>query len=129
MASADYATTSVPWINILAYDGSLINPRSDGKSFQGLYGDGTNGYGEYEVKEEGGVDEFNLSFGGNVKDVLYWGLSVGITDINYKTYTYYGEALDNAYIKLPWCLTRYNIVMIDSRSYVTTIIYTFCVTP
>ena len=98
LASADYATTSVPWINILAYDGSLINPRSDGKSFQGLYGDGTNGYGEYEVKEEGGVDEFNLSFGGNVKDVLYWGLSVGITDINYKTYTYYGEALDNAYI-------------------------------
>ena len=56
LASADYATTSVPWINILAYDGSLINPRSDGKSFQGLYGDGTNGYGEYEVKEEGGVD-------------------------------------------------------------------------
>lgn len=98
LANADYSTTSIPWMSVLAYDASLINPRSDGRTFQGLYGDNTSGYGEYEVLEEGGVDEFNFSMGGNYKDVLYWGLTVGVTDINYKLYSYYGEALDNAYI-------------------------------
>lgn len=98
LAGASYSSSSAPWMSILAYDGSMINPQTDGKSFQGLYGDGTSGYGEYEVIEEGGVDEFNLSFGGNIKDVLYWGITVGMTDIDYKLYSYYGEALDNAYI-------------------------------
>ncbi|MGM9803253.1 MAG: OmpP1/FadL family transporter [Muribaculaceae bacterium] len=98
LAGANYGTSYAPWMSILAYDGSLINPQSDGKSFQGLYGDGTSGYGEYEVVEEGGVDEFNLSFGGNVKDLLYWGITVGMTDVDYKLYSYYGESLDNAYI-------------------------------
>lgn len=99
LANASYGSkSSAPWMSILAYDGSIINPSSDGKSFQGLYGDGTSGYGEYEVVEEGGVDEFNFSMGGNVKDMLYWGFTVGVTDLDYKLYSYYGEQLNNAYV-------------------------------
>ncbi len=98
LSSASYETTEAPWMSILAYDGSLINPLSDGRSFQGLYGDGTKGYGEYEVIEQGGVNEFNLTLGGNIKDKLYWGMTLGIMDLGYDLYSYYGEALDNAYI-------------------------------
>lgn len=98
LAGANYATTNAPWMSVLSYDASIINPTSDGKSFQGLYGDGTTGYGEFEVIEEGGVDEFNFSLGGNVKDMVYWGVTVGVTDLDYKLYSYYGEKLDNAYV-------------------------------
>lgn len=98
LAGANYATTNAPWMSVLSYDASIINPTSDGKSFQGLYGDGTTGYGEFEVIEEGGVDEFNFSLGGNVKDMIYWGVTVGVTDLDYKLYSYYGEKLDNAYV-------------------------------
>lgn len=92
-----YTDGNAPWISILAYDSYLITPNSTG-GFNGLYGSGTDAYSEFEVIEEGKVDEYSINFGGNIANSVFWGLGVGITDLEYRTYNYYGEALGNAYI-------------------------------
>lgn len=91
-----YFDSSAPWMSILAYNSYLIN--SDGDKFKGLFQPGTSGYGEFEVDETGGVNQFNLNFGGNIANIVYWGAGFGITDLDYRTRTYYGESLQNAAI-------------------------------
>ncbi len=97
-----YRDSNAPWLSILSYNSYAINPTSFnngiGSNFVGLLGTGTSGRGEFETIEEGGVDQFNLDWGGNLANILYWGMGFGITDMNYKKYTYYGEALNNAYV-------------------------------
>lgn len=91
-----YYDSSAPWMSILAYNSYLINP-NNGK-FAGLSGNNTTGYAQYEMEENGGVDEFNLTWGGNISNIVYWGMGFGITSVDYKSYTYYGENLNNANI-------------------------------
>ncbi len=96
----DYA----PWMSVLAYNGFIINnaeENSNGQiSFQGLMGDGTTGSADFEIREKGHVDEYNITFGGNIYNTLYWGLGFGITDIDYTQWSYYGERLSNAYLNV-----------------------------
>lgn len=92
-----------PWISILGYDGYLANPEVNNgvTDWYGQMGDGTYGNAWYSVSESGCVDEYNLSFGGNISDIFYWGMDFGITDINYTAHTFYGENLRNAYLPDP----------------------------
>lgn len=91
-----YQESYAPWMGILAYNSYLINPDLNGVGFEGLYQNGTTGYGEFEMSEKGNIDEYNLSLGGNIYDILYWGASLGITVLDYDLYAYYGEMLSNA---------------------------------
>jgi len=70
-----------------------------GSHFQGLYGQGTVGNAYYEIDERGHADEYNIAFGGNVANKLYFGLDIGILDMDFKSYQAYEEELDDAYIK------------------------------
>lgn len=89
-----YANGDAPWTSILMYDGFGINPSAPGSDqFVGLYDyDATVGEGWYNINEKGHVDEYSINFGGNVMDILYWGIGFGITDIDFKQYAYYGES-------------------------------------
>lgn len=93
-----YLDSNAPWISILAYNSFLINPTSSTSkdSYNGLYTNGTSGYAEIEVQESGHLNEYNISFGGNAKDKIYWGASIGISDLAYQQYSYYGESLTDA---------------------------------
>lgn len=92
-----YLKSNAPWISILAYNSYLINPNTSSEdSYVGLYKDNTSGYAEMEIQESGHMNEYNASFGGNVKDMVYWGASIGISDLDYRLYSYYGESLGNA---------------------------------
>ena len=95
-----YSDSYAPWIDILGYDSWLISPiEYDGyTNWYGLYGDGTTGSSSIRVEETGGIDEYNLSFGGNFVDKLYWGMDFGILDINYSRNSLYGETLADAYV-------------------------------
>lgn len=77
----------------------IINDRGDG-TMQGLYGDGTTGTAYYEVDERGHVDEYNIAFGGNFVNKVYWGLDIGILDLDFTSYHNYEEDLNNPYIML-----------------------------
>lgn len=91
-----YQESNAPWMSILAYNSYLINPNGTGDHFSGLYQNGTTGYGEFEVDERGHINEYSISFGGNAYDKVYWGATIGITDMDYRLYSYYGESLNNA---------------------------------
>ena len=94
-----------PWAAVTMFDMptkskgyvGIINDRGDGL-MQGLYGDGTTGAAYYEVDEHGHADEYNIAFGGNFANKLYWGLDFGIMDLDYRSYQAYEEDLTNPYI-------------------------------
>lgn len=89
-----------PWIAILGYDSYLINPQGrNGKTnWSGLWGDKTTGVGNFGVVESGGIDEYNISFGGNILDFLYWGMDFGITSLRFDQQVLWNEKLEDAKI-------------------------------
>ena len=97
-----YFGSKLGWTSILAYNCLLINPNPNGasNSYVGLWGNGTYGDSQVEVREKGYVDEYSINFGGNFQNTVYWGLAFGITDLSWSRQTYYDEQLKNAYIPL-----------------------------
>ncbi len=95
-----------PWAAVTTYDmptktnGYVGIINANGDYMQGLFGEGTRGDAYYEVDERGHADEYNIAFGGNVSNKLYFGLDFGILDLDYRSFQAYEEDLDNAYIML-----------------------------
>ena len=93
-----YLDSNAPWMSILAYNSYLINPTNGDRDFVGLMGENSKGYNSFLVDESGQIDEYTISFGGNALNVLYWGASIGIEDVNFSQYTYYEETVNNAVV-------------------------------
>lgn len=97
-----YQDTNSDWLSILAYDTFMINATGTtpdgGNTYTGLYKSNTVGDALFNVRERGSVDEYDISVGGNVENVVYWGLSIGITDFDYQRSAYYSESLGNALV-------------------------------
>lgn len=92
---------AMPWSSILAYNSYMINPVNSqaGNEYVGLWEEGrTSGTGSADIIEKGYVDEFNIDFGGNVYNTLFWGIGFGITEIEYTNSTYYQEDFNGARI-------------------------------
>ncbi len=93
-----YQASDIDWLSILAYNSYMINPLTN-TTYQGLYQNGiSQADAIYNVRETGYIDEYDMSFGGNVENLVYWGLSVGITDLHYTRTIYYDESLSGAAI-------------------------------
>ncbi len=94
-----YQNSGEDWLSILAYNSYMINNNPGTKdSYSGLYNGQTQGDALYKMRESGYVDEYNIQFGGNVSDVFYWGLGVGIQDLNYTREILYSESMADATI-------------------------------
>lgn len=87
----------------MGYDALLVNPEgdADNPSWYGQFGDGTTGTGNFDVYEKGSVDEYNIAVGGNIMDIVYWGMDFDITSVDYRIQSIWGESLDNAYVFNP----------------------------
>lgn len=83
------------WLSILGYNSFMINETGDDR-YAGLRNNLTEGDALYSIREKGYVDEYNIDFAGNVEDVFFWGLGVGIVDMNYTRYATYSESMSNA---------------------------------
>lgn len=95
-----YSDSGNDWLSILAYTGGLINLRpGTTDQYQGLFNGSTVGDAAYRVREQGYVDEYNIDFGGNVSDILYWGIGVGINDLSYRRDVMYSESMADAAIE------------------------------
>lgn len=94
----NYFYGSCPWLAMLAYNGYVINSESGyNNRYFGLYEEGvTKGISSFNVVEQGYIDEYSINFGGNVTNLLYWGLGIGITDIDFRNNTYYTEDMTDA---------------------------------
>lgn len=97
-----YYDSNCDWFSILAYTTGMINeiPGSP-NHYMGLYQSGTVGDADYSLRERGYVDQYNFDLGGNVNDVVYWGLGIGVTDLSYTREAYYSESMEGARIPTP----------------------------
>ena len=93
-----------PWAAVTTFDMETNNKgyvgiiNANNGFMQGLYGQGTSGNAYYEVDERGHADEYNIAFGGNIANKVYFGLDFGILDLDYRSTQSYEEDLTNAYI-------------------------------
>jgi long-subunit fatty acid transport protein len=88
----------VDWLGALAYNSYLINPLTGNTAkYQGLYSTNTVSDSQLQVYEDGYIDQYNFTFGGNFANTIYWGIGVGIDDVEYKRYTDYSESMNNAH--------------------------------
>ena len=93
-----------PWAAVTTFDmptktyGYVGILNANNGFMQGLFGQGTVGDAYYEVDERGHADEYNIAFGGNIANKVYFGLDFGILDLDYRSYQAYEEDLDYAYI-------------------------------
>lgn len=93
-----------PWMSILAFNSYMINPtngspETPSTQYSGLWREGVSrGVSGYDVDESGYVDEYNIDFGGNFSDVVYWGIGFGIQDLDYRQNIYYTEDMTGGYI-------------------------------
>ena len=87
--------TSAPDLSVLAYNTFLINPWGYGNTYSGLMDSSSSGTATVDVIERGYTDQYNINFGGNVMNTVYWGLGFGITDISRNVSAIYQEYIDN----------------------------------
>lgn len=114
-----YQDSQINWMNILAFNGAITTPTivtDNAGKVTDIYYDGlfqydvpaqdgnpaipaTTGTAGFNVRERGYADEYNIAFGGNLANVVQWGLDLGITDLTHEQWTSYDEALQGANIR------------------------------
>lgn len=66
----------------------------DGMGENGFFMEGCNGdMGEYYSREEGGINQYDFNMSFNVQDRYYFGVTLGVYDVNYNRYSSYSETL------------------------------------
>jgi hypothetical protein len=84
---------NLPWLSVLAYDGWMINPSSSGTNqWSSLLNQGETVNPTYSFNERGYVDQYSLSYGANISNLVYWGASIGWQSLSYTLTTNYQEA-------------------------------------
>lgn len=104
-----YGNYQAPWISILGFDSFMVTPETtytdlpDGTTeehakWYGQWQDGTSGAGYLKVNEKGGIDNFNIALGGNISNVVFWGMDFDIVSAHFNRESYWNESLDNALV-------------------------------
>lgn len=105
------------WLSILYYNSGMINAETyedkfglyETSDYRGMWQHGgtdalgnkiapSSGSANFTIREKGHADEYNISLGGNIMNVVYWGIGVGITDIDYTQEYWYNEKIDRALV-------------------------------
>lgn len=117
-----YGFASAPWLSILGYGGYLFSaaplPNSAQPNYIGQWeASQTSGMGYFDVTEAGTVDSYNIALGGNIANVIFWGMDFDITHMSYTLTPNWGESLQNAvvgddngdlwYMQSRWNLSNY----------------------
>lgn len=80
-----------PFLGLMGVRTGLVD---GGTNEQGFYMMGWNGdIGEYYSREEGGINQYDFNISFNVKDRYYFGVTLGVYDVNYNRYSSYSETL------------------------------------
>ncbi len=91
---------AAPWISILGYDSYFVTPEGDPDypNWQGQWREGTSGNGAFTETVTGSINEYNIAFGGNFANLVYWGMDFGIIGLDYNLSTVWGERMTGAYV-------------------------------
>lgn len=117
-----YVNNDIGWLSALGYNTYLINPEitsdivtdypvlddanqpvldEDGNPFYENYDFYTSIAGrepymrDFHSQERGGIDQYDVNMAFNVNDRFYFGLTVGIYNVDYSKYTFYDEDYGN----------------------------------
>ena len=85
-----------PWLSVLGYESYLIGPAGGDNLYGGVldYANGGMGNADLFVTEKGRIDEYSFNLGGNILDIAYFGLGIGVMDLHYELNTSYKEYID-----------------------------------
>lgn len=92
---------NIDWLSILGYNGFLFSNNyasPNQPDYVGLWGSNTTGTGWFDVVESGGIDSYNIAIGGNIANVVFWGMDFDITHMNYNLTPIWEEDLQNAVV-------------------------------
>lgn len=91
---------AAPWLSILARQCEIMAPATGAANRQIYLGEWdsgkTYGLGTFDVQESGGIDSYNIAIGGNISNILFWGMDFDITHIDYKLSPQWTERLTDA---------------------------------
>lgn len=80
-----------PFLGLMGSRTRLVNGDTDE---YGFYMNGWDGdMGEYYSREEGGISQYDFNMSFNVQDRYYFGVTLGVYDVNYNRYSSYSETL------------------------------------
>ncbi|MCD8262962.1 MAG: outer membrane protein transport protein [Tannerellaceae bacterium] len=99
LTASNAYNSGIDWLSILGHSVGAIEPYNNGSGYYSAFGqqnsDGWENYllddSQLEVHESGAIDQYNISFGLNFSDVVLFGASLAVTDINYNYSSYYSE--------------------------------------
>lgn len=86
-----YQNPDLAWLSIMGYTSGMITANGTDTQYKYVPVNGNADAAELAVDENGYIDEYDLNVGGNLRDVFYWGLGVGITDFRYRLSARYDE--------------------------------------
>ena len=93
-ADNPYTSSSFYGTPFLGSMGARTGLVDGGTDEQGFYMMGWNGdMGEYYSREEGGINQYDINMSFNVQDRYYFGVTLGVYDVNYNRYSSYSETL------------------------------------
>lgn len=105
VSNGDPWLSGAPWLSVLGFQSYCIYPTyMTDSQYEVPYWEGqwehgqTSGIGMFDVEESGYVDEYNIALGGNISNVVSWGMDFGITYMSYKENSTWSEQLDNAWV-------------------------------
>lgn len=84
-----YDDYRVGWLGSLGWDAELILTDDD-PNFP-YFSANSDVYGMYRSEERGGIDQYDFNVAFNVNDRVYFGVTIGAYDVNYRKTYYYGE--------------------------------------
>lgn len=84
------------WLAVLGFNSYMIDHLGSGKYAAGAAFAGGGIYNDLNVREKGSVDSYDFNVGTTFADVVSFGLTVSVTDLNYRLYSDYSEVLNNA---------------------------------
>lgn len=123
VASDAYNNADVPWMSVLGWDGLLIANTNDGtndildeyESYRNyLTSQGYSGslISSYTLAERGGINEYAFTAGGNISNLVQFGLSLVLVDLDYNMTSTFKETLaDNS------SLTYKNVYECDGSAF------------
>jgi long-subunit fatty acid transport protein len=96
-----YSNPNMPWISEMAYQAYMINPNKDSKgntiSWSSALSAGQLVSPSYYCREKGYLDEFSLSWAGNIGNKLYLGVSGNLRSLSHSKYSDYKESFGNGH--------------------------------
>jgi hypothetical protein len=101
-----YKNLGSRWLSVLGYEAGYFEHYAGGDNvYQSSFGNDNNGVWTINspnatylnINESGYVDEYNFGFGMNISDFMFLGASLSVTDLNYRSTSFYGESFETGY--------------------------------